>query len=63
MTDAPFLSLPPEEQHRRTVEGEARAAAQLGITVEQLNAICAGPPRLPRPKPERARCPTCRRAL
>jgi hypothetical protein len=62
MIDIAFLSLSTQERERRTREGEARAALRLGLTVDQMNAIIAGPPRrmIKRSPP---RCPACRRPL
>lgn len=61
----PFRTLPPEVRRQRTIDGTARAAAQLGLTVEVMEAIIDGPPRplslaLP-PRPRR--CHSCGQPL
>lgn len=58
-----FRLLPAEERERRTIEGEASAAARLGLSVADLRQILAGPPRSPQPARRTERCPACGRQL
>jgi hypothetical protein len=57
-----FRALSPAERKQREREGEARAAAQLGLSVATLNQLIAGPPRPPLPR-RRERCPARHRPL
>ena len=61
---AEWHELSPAEQAQRAIDGEIRAAGQLGLSVERLRQLCE-PPRAPVAKLRQfvPRCHSCGQAL